>query len=264
MTDTMLQIAVDVGNTEIAIGLVRGGVAGMEVLAHWRMSTPVARTSDEFEQVLASFLQKEGVDPTATDGSVMGSVVPAITPDLGDALERLCRKPTRIVRDATALGIHLDVEEPRTVGADRIVNTLAAKVLYGRDTVVVDLGTATTFDCISEDGVFIGGVIAPGVLSGLRWLGEGTAKLPSVEFRPPDHVIGRRTEACMESGVFYSAVDSIDGIVERIRAEWDRPDALVVATGGFAERVAPHCTTVDRQEPFLTLFGLALAGAALG
>jgi len=259
-----LQIAVDVGNTEIVVGLVQGGPGDLEVLAHWRMSTPVARTADEFEQTLASFLDRGGFDAGSTDGAVIGSVVPAVTPLLAEPLARLCGRPARIIDGAEGLGVELDVEEPRTVGADRIVNTLAAKVLYGRDTVVVDLGTATTFDCISADGVFVGGVIAPGVLSGLRWLGQGTAKLPSVGFRRPERVIGRRTEACMESGVFYAAVDSIDGIVGRILEEWARPDALVIATGGFAGVVTPHSKAVERHEPHLTLFGLALAGNLLG
>ena len=148
----------------------------------------------------------------------------------------------------------------RTVGADRIANTLAASKLYGRDTIAVDLGTATTYDCITGDGTFIGGVISQGIQAGLDWLGSKTAKLPTVELEPPERVIGRRTETCIRSGVFYSAIDAVDGVVGRIRDEWGRPDALVVATGGYSEVVGPHCTTVERVEPFLTLYGLALAG----
>jgi type III pantothenate kinase len=117
------------------------------------------------------------------------------------------------------------------VGADRIVNTLAAAHLFRRDTIVVDLGTATTYDCITADGVFLGGVIAPGLQSGQEWLAGRTAKLPRVELRPPERVIGRRTESCLQSGIFYSAVDAMDGIVRRIREEWERPDALVVGPG---------------------------------
>jgi type III pantothenate kinase len=155
------------------------------------------------------------------------------------------------------------VEEPRTVGADRVVNTLAARELYGRDTIAVDLGTATTYDLITADGVFMGGVIAPGVSAGLEWLGRRTAKLPRVELVPPGTTIGRRTETCIQSGVFWSAVDAIDGIVRRIIAEWGRKDPYVVATGGFAAVVAPHCATVQHVEPFLTLYGLAIAGREL-
>jgi type III pantothenate kinase len=168
-----------------------------------------------------------------------------------------------VIDPDSELPIRLDVEEPRTVGPDRIVNTLAARELYGRDTIAVDLGTATTFDLITADGTFVGGVIAPGVSAGLEWLARRTAKLPRVEFRPPDLCIGRRTETCIQSGIFYSAVDAVDGIVRRIRAEWGRPDAYVVATGGFASTVAPHCETVQHVEPFLTLYGLGLAGRHL-
>jgi type III pantothenate kinase len=168
--------------------------------------------------------------------------------------------PVFTVVSGSDLPIRLQVEEPQTVGADRIVNTLAAKELFHRDTVVVDLGTATTFDCITADGAFLGGVIAPGVQVGLEWLGRRAAKLPGVEFRPPAQVIGKRTETCMESGVFFSTVDAIDGMVDRIRREWERPDALVVATGGYAGILAPHCRTVERVEAFLTLHGLYLAG----
>ena len=135
------------------------------------------------------------------------------------------------VGPTSPLPIKLDVEEPLTVGADRIVNTLAAMEMYHRDTIAVDLGTATTFDCISADGVFLGGVISPGLSAGLEWLDRRTAKLPRVELERPPLVIGRRTETCIQSGVFFSAIEAVDGIVRRIKEEWGRPDALVVATG---------------------------------
>jgi type III pantothenate kinase len=175
-------------------------------------------------------------------------------------LESLLSCPVFVLNGEADLPIQLEVEEPRTVGADRIANTLAAKVLFGRDTIVVDFGTATTFDCISEDGEFLGGVIAPGLQAGLDWLARRTAKLPRVQLRPPATVIGKRTEACMESGVFFASIDAIDGMVRRIREEWARPEALAVATGGYAKRLGPHCSTVERIEPFLTLHGLFLAG----
>jgi type III pantothenate kinase len=164
------------------------------------------------------------------------------------------------VGPASKLPIELDVDEPLTVGADRIANTLAAREMYRRDTIAVDLGTATTFDCITREGVFVGGVISPGLQAGLDWLSVRTAKLPRVELQPPRRVIGRRTEACIQSGVFYQAVDSVDGIVRRIKEEWAKPDAFVVATGGFSRVVGPHLATVDEIEPLLTLYGLAMAG----
>lgn len=253
-----MNLVVDVGNTETMVGLLSPDE--LKVIGHWRYATPVPRTADELLLLLRSFLRDNGFDTGGLSRAVVGSVVPQVTDLLARALARIVRGAVHVVDARAPLPIRLDVEEPKTVGADRIVNTLAASHLYGRDTVVVDLGTATTYDCITADGVFLGGVIAPGLQAGQEWLGGRTAKLPRVELRPPTRVIGRRTETCLQSGIFYSAVDAIDGIVRRIRLEWDRPDALVVATGGFAGIVQEHAETIERSEPFLTLIGLELAG----
>jgi len=256
-----MHLLVDVGNTETVLGLADGESG--EISAHWRLSTGLSRTPDEFDHLIHSLLVRKGFDPAVLTRGVLGSVVPSVTERLRTALEGLISGPVFTVEAGAELPVRLDVDEPKTVGADRIVNTLAARILFGRDTVAVDLGTATTFDCITAEGVFIGGVIAPGVQVGLEWLGRRAAKLPRVEFRPPPAVIGRRTETCMESGVFFSSVDAIDGIVDRIKAEWEKPEALVVATGGYAGLLAPHCRTVERVEPFLTLRGLFFAGEYL-
>jgi type III pantothenate kinase len=165
-----------------------------------------------------------------------------------------------LLEGAAGLPIHLDVDEPRTVGADRIANTLAAAHLFQRDIIVVDLGTATTYDCIGAEGTFFGGVISPGVLSGQEWLAGRTAKLPRVEFRPPERVIGRRTESCLQSGLFYTVVDAVDGVIRRILEEWDRSEVDVIATGGHAPIVAEHSKTIQSVHPYLTLIGLQLAG----
>jgi type III pantothenate kinase len=254
-----MQLVVDVGNTETVVGLMNG----RSLTAHWRLSTGVPRTSDEYRHLLGSLLREAGVERSQIGCAVIGSVVPDTTEVLGKTLEAVVHGTVHVVDPDTPLPIRLDVEEPRTVGADRIVNTLAAREMYGRDTIAVDLGTATTYDLITADGVFMGGVIAPGVSAGLEWLARRTAKLPRVELRPPERTIGRRTETCIRSGIFYSAVDAVDGIVSRVRAEWGRPDPFVVATGGFATTVAPHCRTVEHVEPFLTLYGLAIAGELL-
>ncbi len=252
-----MQLVVDVGNTETVVGIAP---APGEVRAHWRISSVLGRTVDETVVLLKALLaEAPGGAGTLAQG-VLGSVVPSATAVWTDTLERLVDGPVVIVGPDSPLPIRLDVEEPRTVGADRIVNTLAARELYQRDTIAVDLGTATTFDCISAEGVFLGGVISPGLSAGLDWLGKRTAKLPRVELQPPARVIGRRTEECIQSGVFYSAIDAIDGVVHRIREEWERPDALVVATGGYAGVLGPHLSTVEKIEPLLTLHGLAWAG----
>lgn len=256
-----MRLVADVGNTETVVGLFPE--ASLEPAGHWRYATPVLRTPDELLLLLQSFLRSRGIDPDRVTGAVVGSVVPAQTELLGTALGELVQGDVRVLTSAEGLPIRLDVDAPRTVGADRIANTLAAAHLYERDTIVVDLGTATTYDCITGDGVFLGGVIAPGLQAGQEWLGGRTAMLPRVELRRPKRVIGRRTEACLQSGIFYSAVDAVDGIVERIRKEWERSDALVVATGGHAVVLAPHSRTVEKVEPWLTLVGLELAGRHL-
>ncbi len=256
--DQAVHLALDVGNTETVAGLFRPGE--LEVVAHWRYSTSVPRTSDELLLLLRSLLRDGGVDPEQIQRTTLGSVVPSHTERLRRALTRLGAGKVFVVDPDVDLPIRLDVDEPRSVGADRIVNTLAARHLFARNTIVVDLGTATTYDCITADGIFQGGVIAPGLQAGQDWLKKHTAKLPRVEFGPPGRVIGRRTESCLQSGIFYSAVEAIDGIVGRIRDEWDRPETMVVATGGYAARLADHSETVDRVAPHLTLVGLELAG----
>ena len=252
-----MQLVVDVGNTETVVGLAPSVTA---LSAHWRVSSSVPRTADEMTALLRAFLAGEGIDGTLITQGVVGSVVPSLNHVWMKTLAKLAGDNVVSVGPSSRLPIRLDVEEPLTVGADRIVNTLAARELYHRDTIAVDLGTATTFDCITGEGVFLGGVISPGVPAGLEWLAARTAKLPRVELQPPEAVIGRRTETCIQSGVFYQVIESVDGIVRRIKAEWDRPDAYVVATGGFANTIGPHLSTVDAVEPFLTLFGLAMAG----
>jgi len=255
-----VQLVVDVGNTETVVGLARSAT---ELVGHWRISSGVSRTADELTALLRALLAGDGVDPSDINRGVIGSVVPSVNHAWTKTLAHIVGDHVVSVGPASKLSIELDVEEPLTVGADRIANTLAARELYHRDTIVVDLGTATTFDCITREGVFVGGVISPGVLAGLEWLAARTAKLPFVELRPPGVVIGRRTETCIQSGVFYQAVDSVDGIVRRIKGEWGKPDACVAVTGGFATTFGPHLVTVDEIEPFLTLYGLAMAGEEL-
>lgn len=248
-------IAFDIGNTETVIGLFHDD----ELLDHWRITTRPTDTADELGLLVRALVRESGFDPDDIEAASLGSVVPRMTAACAAMCEAHLGARTLVVDGSLPLPIRLDVDEPRSVGADRIVNTLAAAHLFRRDTLVVDLGTATTYDCISRDGVFLGGVIAPGVRTGAEMLVQRTARLPDVDLQPPPKTIGRRTEHAMRSGIFFSAVDAIDGMVRRILAEWQRPDALVVATGGLAPVLAPHCTTVSRVEPHITLIGLNLA-----
>jgi type III pantothenate kinase len=245
----------DVGNTETVVGLFEG----RELLDHWRVASQSERTVDELGLLIRGLIRESGFKLDALRAASIGSVVPPLTPIVVEMCERHLGIRVAIIDANSPLPIRLQVEEPLTVGADRIVNTLAAAQLFQRDTIAVDLGTATTFDCITADGVFVGGVIAPGVTTAADTLVRRTAKLPRVDLERPQLVIGRRTETCLRSGIFFGAVDAIDGIVERIRKEWQRPNPLVIATGGLATLIGPHCRTVERVEPFLTLHGLNLA-----
>ncbi|MBL0172311.1 MAG: type III pantothenate kinase [Gemmatimonadaceae bacterium] len=249
-------IVFDVGNTETTIGLFDG----VALTNHWRIMTAVSRTADEFGLVLRGLLSAADVSIGRVTAAAIGSVVPPITDPLVRACNEYLRVTPVVVDAKAALPIRLEVDEPMTVGADRLINTLAASRLFARDTICVDLGTATTFDCITADGVFLGGVIMPGVRSSAETLTRRTSKLPATELRPPRQVIGKRTEECIRAGVLFGAADAIDGIVRRIKAEWPRPGTpLVVATGGLADVLQPYCREFDRVEPFLTLVGLRMA-----
>jgi type III pantothenate kinase len=252
-------LTLDVGNTETVAGIFDGD----ELVAHWRLSTHPERTVDEYGILLRSLLRESEIDAAVIDGAVVASVVPPLTHALTAACARYLDADPLVLEPGPGLPIRLETEEPLSVGADRIANTIAASRMFGVDTIVVDLGTATTFDCIAAEGAFLGGIIAPGVRTGSEMLTRRTARLPRVDFEPPDQVIGRRTDTALQSGIFLGAVESIDGIVRRIGAEWGN-QPLVVATGGLAQLLAPHCHTVDRIEPFLTLHGLRLAWEETG
>ena len=249
-------LAFDVGNTETTIGLCDG----LTVRSRWRVTTDGTRTPDEVFLLLLALLDAGGVDRATVQGSAIGSVVPAVSGPLADACQRLTGAAPIVVDGRSKLPITLDVDEPLTVGADRIINTLAASRLHKRDCIVVDLGTATTYDCITADGVFFGGVIAPGVQLSAESLFRKTAKLSATELVPPKSVIGRRTDECIRSGVVLGSAEQIDGLVRRIKAAWPRPNVpLVIGTGGLAKSFKPLCSELDEIEPDLTLQGLAMA-----
>jgi type III pantothenate kinase len=251
----------DVGNTEITAGLF----AGDALRAQWRFTTATQRTPDEWAAMITALLVNAGHSTHEIKAAVEASVAPSVTEPLADGIRQATGIRPELVTPQSRLPITLDVEEPLSVGADRIVNTLAACELFRRDTVVVDFGTATTFDCITADGRFIGGVIAPGLQTAAETLTRRAAKLPATELLPPDRVIGRRTEDCIRAGVLFGAAEAADGIVRRIKAEWPSGSVpFVVATGGLAARVAGLTREIERVEPELTLVGLRLAAKHLG
>jgi type III pantothenate kinase len=254
-------LALDVGNTETTVGLFDGD----RLDTVWRLTTTAQRTPDEWATLLTSHLSHAGRSTEEVRAAIVASVAPPVTQDLCAGVQRATGRSPVLVDARSPLPIGLDVDEPLTVGADRIINTLAASRLYDSDVIVVDFGTATTFDCITRDGRFIGGVIMPGLRTAADELVRRTAKLPATELVPPERVIGRRTEECIRAGVLLGTADAVDGIVRRIKAEWPgggRP--RVIATGGLAAMVRPLCREIEAVDPDLTLVGLRIAAGALG
>jgi type III pantothenate kinase len=254
-------LALDIGNTETTVGLF----AGERLEGHWRLHTTPQRTPDEWASALTAYLTQAGHSTQEVRAAIVASVAPQVTQSLSEGVVSATTREPVLVDGRSKLPITLDVDEPLTVGADRIVNTLAASQLFKRDTIVVDFGTATTFDCITGDGRFIGGVIMPGLRTASDDLVRKTAKLPATELTPPPQVIGRRTEDCIRAGVLWGTTDAVDGLVRRIKAEWPgKKTPHTIATGGLAGLIAPLSKEIESVHPDLTLVGLRLAAAALG
>jgi type III pantothenate kinase len=246
-------LAIDVGNTETVVGVFRD-----EDLAwRWRMATVPSRTADELALLFGGFLEQHGLsfDRNVT-GVVVSSVVPGATQALREMVRRYFGFPPVIVEPGVKTGVAVLIDNPKEVGADRIVNSLAAYIRFGGPALVVDFGTATTFDCVSERGEYVGGAIAPGIQVAAEALFEHTARLPLVELVAPRSAIGKSTVEAVQSGLILGYAAMVDGMVERIAKELGQP--TVIATGGLAPVVIPESKTIDHHEPWLTLEGLRL------
>jgi type III pantothenate kinase len=246
-------LAVDVGNTETVAGVFDGA----ELTWQWRMHTSPERTADELALQFGGFLQQRELsfDRNVT-GVVLSSVVPTATQALREMVSRYFRFEPVVVEPGVKTGVPVLTDNPKEVGADRIVNALAAFSKFGGPAIVVDFGTATTFDVVSENGELLGAAIAPGVQVAARALYEQTARLPRVELVAPRSVVGRNTVESVQSGLVFGYAAMVDGMVERISKELGTP--TVVATGGLAATVIEESTTIDHHEPWLTLEGLRL------
>jgi type III pantothenate kinase len=252
-------LALDIGNTNITLGLVAGGTLG----AARRAATHRASTADEFELLLEGLLGLDGQSLAAVTGMAVASVVPSLTA-LAEGVAGRHGIPV-IVATSGSVPLAIRVDRPAEVGADRIVNALAAARLYGTPAVVVDFGTATTLDCVGPDGAYVGGAIAPGLELGLEALDARTAKLPRIELRAPDRAIGRDTVSAMQSGTFFGYQALASGLLARVRAELAESAGIAphqvraILTGGLS--AAPWATGVegvDVIDPDLTLKGLAI------
>ena len=256
-----LLLTIDAGNTNTVLGVFEG----TSLRAHWRLTTRREQTADEYGIFVRSLFGSSGLDPAQVDGVVLASVVPPLTSVLVNLARQFLGREPVVVEPGVKTGMPVLYEPPGDVGADRIVNGIAAFETYGGPVVVVDFGTATTFDCITGDGRFIGGVIMPGLRTASDALVSRTAKLPATELVAPDHVIGRRTDDCIRAGVLLGTAEAVDGLVRRIKAEWpNRVIPKVIATGGLAGLVVPLTREIESTHPELTLTGLRLAARALG
>jgi type III pantothenate kinase len=243
----MALLAIDVGNTQTALGLFEDG----ELAAHRRLATEPARTGDELGALLRSL-----VDLTGLDGISLASSVPQLVRAYEEVAEALATA-ILVLGPGTRTGIPIRYDDPREVGPDRIANAVAARERYGAPSIVVDFGTSTNFDIVSAEGEYVGGVLAPGVEISMDALFARAARLFKVDFVEPPSVIGKTTSAGLQSGLVYGFGGQVDAIVDRVRQELGA-DAPAIATGGLADLIAPHSRTIEKVDPYLTLEGLRL------
>jgi type III pantothenate kinase len=256
MSDPVL-LVIDIGNTNVSLGVFDYSSGQSELTHHWRVSTHREQTSDELGIMLRALFQQEGRDPGDVSDVIMSSVVPPLQPIWERVALKIFGHTPLIVGPGIRTGMPVRYENPHEVGADRIVNSVAAYDLFHEATIAVDFGTATTFDCISKNGEYMGGAIFPGIHISMDALFERASKLHRVEIVRPRSVIGKTTTGALQSGLLYGYAGLVDSMVERIRGELGAT-ARVIATGGLAGRIAGETTSIERVEPFLTLHGLRI------
>lgn len=246
-------LAIDIGNTNIAFGVFDGET----LRATWSVATDINKTADEYAVLLLNLLPREGLALSDIDHVGIACVVPPLLTIFDELSQRYFKIPPLIVGPGVKTGVSICTDNPREVGADRVVNTAAAHHLYGGPLIVIDFGTATTLDAVSKEGDYLGGAIAPGIGIAAEALFERASKLPRVELIPPQHAIGKNTVTTMQSGIIFGYVGLIEGLVTRIKQELGG-EAYVVATGGLAEVIATETKVIDTVDMHLTLLGLRL------
>jgi type III pantothenate kinase len=246
-------LALDVGNTNTVVGVFEGKT----LLRHWRLSTRREGTRDEYAMLIKGLFDFAGVDFQRVSAVIISSVVPPLEGPLEEMVRHYFKVEPMVVGPGIKTGMPILYESPREVGADRIVNAVAAFEAYGGPCIVVDFGTATTFDAISARGEYLGGAICPGVGISAEALFQHAAKLPRVDVAQPKAIIGRNTVGSMQAGLFYGYLSLVEGVVARMRAELGGR-ATVIATGGLAQLILTESTAVDHLDPLLTLTGLRI------
>lgn len=244
----------DIGNTNMVVGVYKG----KELVTYWRIATDRQKTADEFGMLIQSLFSYNNIDPKDIDAVIYSSVVPPIMGALEEMAERYFNCKPLVVGPGIKTGISIMYDNPREVGADRIVNAVAGVEKYGGPLIIVDFGTATTFCCISGKGEYLGGAITPGINISTEALFQRTAKLPKVELITPKKVIGKNTINAIQSGILYGYAGLIDGIVKRMKKEIKGKGVKVVATGGLAEQISENTETIDHIDKLLTLEGLRI------
>ena len=246
-------LTIDVGNTNTVLGVFEGA----SLLAHWRLSTRREQTADEYGILVRNLFATSGLDPARVDAVAVASVVPPLTPVLVELARQYLGQEALVVGPGVKTGMPILYEHPGDVGADRIVNGVAAFAAYGGPVIVVDFGTATTFDVITRRGEYVGGVICPGIGISADALFQRAARLPRVDLCKPGRVVGRSTVGSIQSGLYFGYGAMCEGLIARIRAEIGEP-TRVVATGGLAETLAAEIPSIEAVDPVLTLTGLRL------
>jgi len=246
-------LAVDIGNTNVTFGIFEGE----ELRATWRMATNVNQMADEYAALLLNLLRYQDLDASDIKEIAFCGVVPPLLGTFEELFQRYFHISPLVVGPGVKTGVRIRMDNPKEVGTDRIVNTAAAHHLYDGSVIIVDIGTATTFDTVSEEGDYLGGAIAPGIATAAEALFTRAAALPKVEITRPKQAIGTSTITAMQSGIVFGYVGLIDGIVDRIQQELGEK-ALVVATGGYAELIARETEVINKINPDLTLIGLRL------
>lgn len=245
-------LAIDVGNTNTVLGVF----GDQDLEAHWRLSTLSERTADELGILLLSLLEKGGIERGQISRACVACVVPSLLGPLEEACRELIGRDPLVVRPGIRTGLPLLVEQPQEIGADRIANSVGVCHRYGAPAIVVDFGTATTFDVITARGEYSGGLIAPGLRISADALFSRAARLPRIELSCPETLVGRNTIDSMRSGIFYGYLGLVDGILERLVGELQLPVVHVVATGGLAGEIVPHSRLIQHEDAHLTLHGL--------
>ncbi len=247
-------LAIKIGNTNLGIGLFDD-----QHLAHnWRAETRPEQTEDEYASLLFQFCRAKQVDPASIQGAAIVSVVPAVTETIRQVCTKYLDLEPFVAGSGSKSGIRIKYDDPRSFGADRLVSLVAAKYKYGAPLILIDLGTATTFNALNANGDFVGGAIAPGLNMSADALHQFTAKLPRVEINAPPHALGTNTRDALRSGIFFGYVGLVEGMVTRLRTEMDEPRAIVIATGGMSAALAPHSAVIDRVDADLALEGLRI------